>query len=339
MYLEHYKLNDFPFQLTPDHRFFFESTEHRKASAHLVFGLSQGEGFIIITGEVGAGKTTLLGHVLDTLDPDTIITGKLVSTHLAGDDMLRSVALAFGLGLEGVDKASLLRGIQNFLEASFVQGKRLLLLVDEAQNITLQALEELRMLSNIQVGNKVPLQSVLLAQPQLRRLLTSPDLEQFRQRVVASYHLGAMTAAETREYIRHRLSVVGWTNDPEFTEEAFPAIYAQTGGLPRKINTFCSRLMMFCYLDDIHCVDGPVVHAVAEDLTKEMGSILDHAPGDGRSAGVMHSPFDIGDGLTMSGKSLHGRLESLERMVERHDRALRKLVLLGDSLRLGGTFD
>jgi len=339
MYLEHYGLNEFPFQLTPDHRFFFESTEHRKASAHLLFGLSQGEGFVIITGEVGAGKTTLLGHVLSSQDQDSIIIGKLVSTHLTGDDMLRSVAFAFGLPSQGIDKSSLLSGIQTFLESAHLQGKRLLLLVDEAQNITPQAMEELRMLSNIQVGNKVPLQSVLLAQPQLRRLLSSPDLEQFRQRIVASYHLGAMNAAETREYIRHRLAVVDWHNDPEFAEEAFPVIYAQTGGLPRKINTFCSRLMLFCFLDDLHRIDDQVVKAVAQDLSEEMGHILAPSAGDTRSAGVMHTAFEYGEDLSSSGKSIHARVDSLERMVDRHNRALRKLVLLGDSFRLGGEFD
>jgi len=335
MYLEYYGLTDFPFQLTPDHRFFFGSTVHCKAMSYLIFGLTQGEGFIVLTGEVGAGKTTLLCHLLDTLDAETYVAGKIVSTHLAGDDMLRSVAAAFTLSFEGLDKASLLRRIEDFLVANHRLGKRMLLMVDEAQNITPQALEELRMLSNFQIDNKVALQSVLLAQPQFRRMLMSPDLEQFRQRIVASFHLGAMGPGETRDYIRHRLTVVGWHDDPQIDEDIFSELFIQTGGVPRRINSFCSRLMLFCYLGDLHRIDQAVVSAVAEDLACERGSILDASDGPG-SAGIMQAAA-LSSGCDGEGREgLDRRVAHLERQVGKHAEALRRLVSLGESFRGNG---
>ena len=331
MYLEYYGLSDFPFQLTPDHRFFFESTTHRKAMANLLFGLNQSEGFIVITGEVGAGKTTLLGRLLDSLDARDFVAGKIVSSHLQADDMLRSVAAAFDIPFQHLDKASLLHRIEEFLLASHRDGKRVLLLVDEAQNVTPQALEELRMLSNFQVAHRVPLQSMMLAQPQFRRMLASPDLEQFRQRIIASYHLGAMTGPETKEYIRHRLGVVGWSGDPEFTEEAFADIFTITGGVPRKINTFCTRLMLYCFLDELHCISREVVQAVSDDLAQETASL---APvGGGHSQGIMHEPFV--DSPKAGSGDLHDRLNRLERLVNRHNRALMYLSSLSDNA--GGT--
>ncbi|MTJ81460.1 MAG: AAA family ATPase [Telmatospirillum sp.] len=334
MYNEFYGLSASPFQLTPDPRFFFESSVHRKAMAHLLFGLEQSEGFIVITGEIGAGKTTILGHLLDTLDPEEYVAAKIVSPHLGGDDMLRAVAGAFNLQFTNLDKASLLRRIESFLVENHRQGKRTLLLVDEAQNVPPPALEELRMLSNFQVGSKVPLQSFLLAQPQFRRTLASVDLEQFRQRIIASYHLGPMGAAETSEYVQHRLAVVGWKGDPDFTEEALADIFLHTGGVPRKINTLCSRIMLFCFLDELHKVDREVVRSVAEDLARETNQVLD--TGDGRSSGVMLSPHrDDETGGSPSG--VYDRIDKLEKTVQRHGRALRYFSSVIEKNLLEGT--
>lgn len=338
MYLEYYGLSDFPFQLTPDPRFFFESSVHRKAMAHLQFGLGQGEGFIVITGEVGAGKTTLLGRHLASLDTESFVAAKIVSSHLGGDDMLRSVAAAFGLPLDHVNKASLLHQIEEFLISNYERGRRAILMIDEAQNVTPQALEELRMLSNFQVGNRVPLQSVLLGQPQFRRILARPDLEQFRQRVVASYHLGSLRADETREYIRHRLAVVNWSGRPEIAEEAFPDIFAQTAGVPRKINSFCSRIMLFCYLDELSRIDRDVVKAVAEDLGQETGAVLD-VPDHSRSAGVMHVSDPLADFDEANVASLARKVTTLERRVDKHNRALHYLVSLRESALKGEDAD
>lgn len=270
MYEKFYGLVASPFQLSPDHRFFFESSVHRTALAHLTYGLSQGEGFIIITGEVGAGKTTLVGHLFETLDKQRFVAARVVSTQLQADDMLRMVAAAFGLPIAETNKAALLRLVESFLLSNQQQGKRCLLVVDEAQNLSIAALEELRMLSNFQAGSQAPLQSFLLGQPQFRSLLASPDLEQLRQRVIASYHLGPLASAETRSYIEHRLKAVGWQQDPTIADDAFAAIYTATGGVPRRINTLCSRILLLGFLEESHRIDRFHVERVASELRREL---------------------------------------------------------------------
>lgn len=275
MYSDFYNLTGQPFQLTPDHRFFYGSSVHKRAMAHLSFGLSQGEGFIVITGDVGAGKTTLMGHLLSTLDSSRYVSATLVTTQLAADDVLRMVASAFGIDQEQADKATLLRRIEAFCQANYQEGKHCLLLIDEVQNLSFQALEELRMLSNFQTDGTALVQSILLGQPQFRRTLASTDLDQLRQRVIASYHLGPISAQETRDYIRHRLTAVGWANDPALSEDAFSEIYRQTGGVPRRINVLCSRLLLFGFLEERHELDGTVVEQVADDLKQETEQVLE----------------------------------------------------------------
>jgi putative secretion ATPase (PEP-CTERM system associated) len=270
MYESFYGLTAAPFQLSPDHRFFFESSVHRTALAHLTYGLAQGEGFIIVTGEVGAGKTTLVGHLFATLDKQRYVAARVVSTQLGGDDMLRMVAAAFGLPIADASKAALLRQMESFLLANQAMGKRCLLVVDEAQNLSVAALEELRMLSNFQSGAQAPLQSFLLGQPQFRATLASPDLDQLRQRVIASYHLGPLAPGEIRAYVEHRLKAVGWNGDPALSQDLFAAIHAATHGIPRRINTLCSRLFLLGYLEEMHRLDGRHVERVADELRAEL---------------------------------------------------------------------
>ncbi len=331
MYTEFFKLSDAPFQLTPDPRFFFESSVHRRAMAHLIFGIEQGEGFIVITGEVGAGKTTILDRLLASLDPGAFVSAKIVSTHLQGDDMLRAVASNLNISFHDADKATLLHRIEHFMVTNFNRGLRTLLLVDEAQNITPQALEELRMLANFQVGTRVPLQILLMAQPQLRRMLTNPDLEQFRQRIVASYHLGAMDLAETREYIRHRLMLVGWHNDPEITDEAFISIFDFTRGVPRRINTFCSRLLLLSFLDGMHKIDGNVVRTVADELNREASQDADIASSQ-FSSGAMHPQALSSDGAGTLAPDLEQRLARLEQTVAKHNKTISFFSMLVDQV-------
>ena len=206
MYIEHYGLTGQPFQLTPDARFWFESRTHRKAMAYLGYGLAQGEGFIVVTGEIGAGKSTLVAHLMATIDRARLNAISLVSTQVEGDDMLRLAAQGLGIATGAVEKARLLDAVEQRLEQELRAGKRTLLIVDEAQNLPVSALEELRMLSNFQIGGKALLQIVLLGQPEFRDKLASPGLEQLRQRVIATHHLDAMGADEVEAYVRHRLS-------------------------------------------------------------------------------------------------------------------------------------
>ncbi|CAK0774585.1 general secretion pathway protein A [Azospirillaceae bacterium] len=331
MYTKFYNLSGNPFHMTPDPSFYFETEVHRRAVAYLMFGLKQAEGFIVITGDVGAGKTTLLAHLLQILDPKAYVAAKIVSSHLQGDDMLRAVANGFNIDSQKLDKAALLNRIENFLTSNFHSGRRMLLLVDEAQNIPPAALEELRMLSNFQVGARAPLQGILTAQPQFRRLLSNPDLEQFRQRIVASHHLGPIGQEETREYIRHRLSVVGWRNNPEIDDNAFLKIYEHTSGVPRKINMFCARLMIYAYLDELRRIDGEAVQAVAEDMEREIGQSIE-TTSQYISAGVMNAPFFNAAPKTLEDASLEQRLTILEQTVARHNRVLSSFSKLVEQL-------
>ncbi len=271
MYADFYGLSGAPFQLTPDAAFFFESQIHAKAVARLKYGLHQAEGFIVITGEIGTGKTTLVEHLCSEIDPQRYTVAKISTTQTSADDTLRMIVSAFGIRAENLNKGDLLRRFEDGLVAHHEAGRRLLLLVDEAQNLSVSALEELRMLSNFIVGNKAPMQSFLLGQPQLRPTLALPGMEQLRQRILASYHLGALNCDETQAYIEYRLGVVGWRASPRFTDAAFRRIHSLTGGIPRKINTLCSRLMLFGFLEATHTIDERAVFSVAEELRVELG--------------------------------------------------------------------
>ena len=268
MYEAYYGLRSRPFQLTPDPRFFFSSRGHKKAMGYLVYGAHQGEGFIVITGEIGAGKTMLVRMLVQKLESQNLVIAQVVSTQLEADDMLRMVAAAFGLPDEN-SKAMLLMKLEQFLLGCYKQGKRALLLVDEAQNLPVSSVEELRMLSNFQYREKSLLQSFLLGQPEFRRTLQSPALEQLRQRVIASYHLGPIDGAETEAYIVHRLQTVGWSGDPSFSADAFAPIHQHTGGIPRKINVLCDRMMLMGRLDEKHVFSGEDVATVINELQEE----------------------------------------------------------------------
>jgi len=270
MYTSFYKLRAEPFLLTPDERFYFESSVHSQAMAHLTYGLKRGEGFIVITGDVGAGKTTLVKRLIATIDPSKIVAAHVVTTALSGHDLLRMVAAAFGLKDLPTDKSGILLKLQEFFDATHREGRRALLIVDEAQNLSEGALEELRMLSNFQVQNSAPpFQSFLVGQPQFRRIIAHPDLEQLRQRVIASYHLGPLNSLESGNYVLHRLKQVGWTGDPSFPMSTIDAIHQHTGGIPRRINTLGNRLLILGYLDELHAFTAEDVNRVAADLANE----------------------------------------------------------------------
>jgi putative secretion ATPase (PEP-CTERM system associated) len=278
MYETFYGLTGKPFQLNPDPAFLFASKGHSSAYAYLKYGVFQGEGFIVVTGEIGAGKTTLVRALLEELDPNRVVAAQLVSTMLDSDNLLRAVATAFGLAVRGEDKAHLLAGLEAFLTSLVTQNKRALLVVDEAQNLTPQGMEELRMLSNFQFGDRALLQSFLVGQPELRDLMRAPTMQQLRQRIIASYHLGPMDKAETRAYVEHRLQRVGWKGDPGFEDEAFGRIYDATGGIPRRINQLCNRLLLSAYLAEKHALTLADVDEVAKEIGSELSADPPRAP-------------------------------------------------------------
>lgn len=271
MYEEFYGLTKKPFGLNPDPGFYYASKEHSRVQAYLRYGINQGEGFIVVSGDIGAGKTTLIGALLEELsENEEIIAAQLVTTQLQPDDLLRMVAGSFGLRYENMAKSELLKEIENFLVSQANIGKRVLLIVDEAQNLEHHSLEELRMLSNFQSGTHTLLQSFLLGQAEFRDTLRSSNQEQFRQRIIASYHLGPMGKSETKGYIEHRLKIAGWRADPHFSNDSFAVIYQYTDGIPRRINTLCDRILLYAFIEEVHDVTVDIVQAVVKELDEEL---------------------------------------------------------------------
>ncbi|MFZ6645831.1 XrtA/PEP-CTERM system-associated ATPase [Undibacterium sp. TJN25] len=325
MYESYYGFTAKPFQLKPDPRFFFGSKGHKRAMAYLEYGISQGEGFIVITGEVGAGKTTLMRNLFCELESQNILAAQIVNTHVGSDDILRLVASAFGLEYEDATKASLLTRLEQFLRQCDQQGKRALLVVDEAQNLTPRAVEELRMLSNFQTADKSLLQTFLLGQPEFRRTLLSADMQQLLQRVIASYHLGPLDLAETQSYIEHRLHTVGWKDDPTISAAAFAGIYDYTGGIPRKINSLCDRLFLMGYLEELHAFGEDEVKQVIADIKQE----FDLPPAlalDTEAQNAANFALGLKELNNVSLESMDDRMAKMERSIISVIDALKKML-------------
>ena len=277
MYESYFSMTAAPFGLNPDPDFYFGSRGHSNALAYLKFGVFQREGFIVVTGEIGTGKTMLVRTLLGALDPDKVVAAQIVSTQLEAGDLLRAVATSFGVSSKGLNKAELIATIEAFLMHLVTQERSALLIVDEAQNLGREAIEELRMLSNFQLGSKALLQSFLVGQPELRVLLADKSMEQFRQRIIASCHLGPMDLAETKAYVLHRLQRVGWDDRPRFEAEAFEQIFKSTGGVPRRINLLCNRLLLAVFLASADGISATMVETTAAELRSEVGGPLQPA--------------------------------------------------------------
>lgn len=270
MFYDFYGLTGRPFQLTPDPAFYFESISHRKALSYLGYGLAQGEGFIVITGEVGAGKSTLVAHLTSTIDTERLTVGQVVTSKLDGEEIVHVVAQSFGIDIEGHDKATALGAIEGFLHDEARAGRRCLLIVDESQNLAIEALEELRMLSNFQLGSHPLLQTLLLGQPEFRATLqTHPNLEQLRQRVIAAHHLDAMEPTEIEPYIKHRLTCVGWNGNPSFDQRVFAELHEATGGIPRRVNQVVNRLMLLGAVEQRTRIDAAMLQAVLAEMESD----------------------------------------------------------------------
>lgn len=297
MYEAYYGLHSKPFQLNPDPSFYYASKQHQRASAYLEYGVHQNEGFIVITGEIGAGKTTIVRGLLESLDQDKLVAAQLVSTQLDADDILRMVAAAFGVRTAGTSKSELLLALEAFLVDVARQGKRCLLVVDEAQNLTQRAVEELRMLSNFQFETQALLQSFLIGQPEFRAILNSPQMQQLKQRVIAACHIGPLDVEETRGYVLHRLKCAGATDKPRFQEDAFAVIHRASGGIPRRINALCDRLLLLGFLGELTLFSPKEVEEVAAELNDKPFGISE--PGlmappaiDGSMTSAMEAELD-----------------------------------------------
>ena len=270
MFDNFYGLTGKPFQLTPDPEFYFRSITHRKALSYLGYGLAQGEGFIVITGEVGAGKSTLVAHMMQSLDPSQVTVAQIVTSKLNEEEIVHVVAGAFGLDIEGHDKATALTEIESFLHEEAREGRRCLLVVDESQNLSVEALEELRMLSNFQLGNHPLLQTLLLGQPEFRvTLQNDAGLEQLRQRVIAAHHLEPMQKSEIEPYIIHRLEKVGWEGNPSFDQRVFAELFEASNGIPRRVNQIANRLLLLGAVEERSRIDAAMLQSVLSEMEAE----------------------------------------------------------------------
>ena len=269
MFESHFGLSASPFALNPDPAFFFASKGHARALAYLKYGVFQREGFIVVTGEIGSGKTTLVRTLLEGLNPDDVVSAQVRNTQLDCTELLHAICIAFGVSAGGPTKTYMLAALEAFFTGLVARGKRALLIVDEAQNLGQREIEELRMLSNFQFGAHALLQTFLIGQPELRVHLRSPALEQLNQRIIAACHLGPLDARETRAYIEHRLVHVGWSGRPAFEADTFDLIHAQAGGIPRRINLLCSRVLLAAWLGDLQVIDSATVELAADDMHAE----------------------------------------------------------------------
>ncbi|MCH2055374.1 MAG: XrtA-associated ATPase [Thalassotalea sp.] len=277
MYESYYGFNERPFQLSPDPRFFFATKHHQRALSYLQYGLDQKEGFIVITGPIGTGKTTIARNLMANISDADIVAAQLVTTKLNPEELLELVIAEFNIAYDGNSKAEMLTAIEKFLIMLSEQGKRALLLVDEAQNLPAETVEELRMLSNFQLDNQPLIQSFLLGQEELKAIIQAPNMEQFRQRIIASAHLKPLSVEEVKNYINHRIHQAGYEKKDLFSDQAFTLIHEKTLGVPRKINIFVDRILLFGFLEELESIDEQAIQSVAEEMGAELTGSLNGA--------------------------------------------------------------
>ncbi|MDH4049462.1 MAG: AAA family ATPase [Gammaproteobacteria bacterium] len=287
-YTDHFKFAEQPFRLTPDPEFLYWSKQHARAKAYMESTIWLADGFVVITGEIGSGKTTLLQSFLADLGDD-VVYAVVSQTQLSPTQFLQAVLTEFGFKPFNKRKVELLDMLNMFLIEQYSNGKKVLLIVDEAQNLSMRVLEEIRMLSGIETHKEKVLRIILAGQPELKETLESPKLKQLMQRVRLRFHVGPLDKRETREYIAHRLSIAGRTDPGLFTDEAFELIHRYTGGVPRLINTLCDTALLCAFADEKDTVDGKDLAAAVEEL-----SWREHEQSTGRFKELMQ-PVPVAD--------------------------------------------
>lgn len=265
MYLDYYGLTEAPFDITPNPRFMFYSVKHREAFNHLVYGIRERKGFVQLTGEVGAGKTTLCRTMLEHLDQN-YSTALILNPVLSANELMKAIGVEFGLDVKGKDRLDTVATINQFLLKQVEHGKDSVLIIDEAQDLTEDLLEQVRLLSNLETDNRKLLQIVLMGQPELRDRLNSHKLRQLRQRITVRYHLAPLNRFEVSEYIRHRLELSGLKNGPLFTRPALWRIYRYSRGIPRLVNAVCDKAMLAGYVKQTKRLNYSVVGVAIQEL-------------------------------------------------------------------------
>jgi general secretion pathway protein A len=265
LYLDYYNLRENPFNITPDPRFLFFSTKHQEAFNHLLYGIRERKGFIELTGEVGAGKTTICRKLLEELGP-RYKTALILNPCLTSYQLLKTIALEFGLKARGIDRVAYLQALNEFVLKEVNQGNDVVLIIDEAQNLSDELLEQVRLLSNLETDRQKLMQIILMGQPELRRKLQQPELRQLRQRVTVRYHLQPLDLAETAGYIDHRLALAGANGTPRFDEGAIKLVHKYSGGIPRLINAVCDKTLLAGFVTQTGLMTEQLVDLAVEEL-------------------------------------------------------------------------
>ncbi|HEY6125078.1 MAG TPA: AAA family ATPase [Steroidobacteraceae bacterium] len=265
MYIENFKLRELPFRLSPDPQFLYLSRAHARAKAYMESTIWFTDGFVVVTGEIGSGKTTLIESFLRQLDSDVVIA-QINQTQVNAVEFLQSVLVQFGFSPFKMKKAELIATLNSFLIEQYAAGRKVLLIIDEAQNLSLKVLEEIRMLSGIEATKEKVLRIILAGQPELNEKLDSPELVQLAQRIRLRFHLGALSREDLRSYVRHRLDVAGADGREIFAEDTFPEIFRYAGGVPRLVNTLCDTAMMAAFNEDRDFVTPADIASAVNEL-------------------------------------------------------------------------
>ncbi|MFA6320685.1 MAG: XrtA/PEP-CTERM system-associated ATPase [Candidatus Omnitrophota bacterium] len=265
MYREFFGLKEKPFNVTSDPKFLFFSRVHKEAFSHILYGIKERKGFLTITGEVGAGKTTLCRAILNQFDSNTK-SAFIFNSNLPDLQLLQCIVEDFGMSVIQRNKVSMLRQLNHFLLEELSKGNNVILVIDEAQNLKLSALEEIRMLSNLETDTEKLFQIMLVGQPELREKINSPRLRQLKQRVAINFHVAALQKNEVSDYIAHRLTVAGSKGDICFTEDAIDFIFKFSGGIPRSINMLCDKAMLAAYVMETKEITLAIIEKSAQEL-------------------------------------------------------------------------
>ena len=335
MYLSYFGFDEKPFSITPNPAYLYRSSKHRMALTYLQYSLSENIGFVLLTGEIGIGKTTLVRYILSELN-DNHEVGVLFNTNFKADDLIKYILNEYELGSISDDKAANLDRLYSFLIKCHAKGSQPLLIIDEAQNLSMETLEEVRMLSNLQTDKESLLQIMLIGQPELRMRIRNPRLAQLAQRIAVSYHLGPLSIDETREYIRYRLKSAGSDRKDIFTIEAMDMVHEKSKGIPRSINILCDAALVYAYADELPTVDLEVMKQTISDREEEGvvkdGAVWEEPSGNGDNPGTKILPdmdriFRLENKVADLSAQLNWQLKELNsRFEENKDELISKLT-------------